>query len=111
MGIPRMEWKALVETAQGLGHGLDLPAEITEENKTDEDFLRKVHHILMEIEIMEGNLICPETSRKFPVSKGIPNMLLTEDEVKVGCERAKTWQRTEGISAVLELISTQGKYD
>lgn len=30
---------------------------------------------------MEGSLICPETGRKFPVSKGIPNMLLNEDEV------------------------------
>jgi hypothetical protein len=26
-------------------------------------------------------LTCPETGRKFPVTKGIPNMLLHEDEV------------------------------
>jgi len=26
-------------------------------------------------------LICPESGRKFPISKGIPNMLLNEDEV------------------------------
>ncbi|XP_065053540.1 uncharacterized protein LOC135682536 [Rhopilema esculentum] len=80
--IPRLEWKALVETAQKLGHGEDLPTEnITDDQKSDEEFLRKVHHILLEVEIMEGNLICPETGRKFPVSKGIPNMLLNEDEV------------------------------
>lgn len=29
----------------------------------------------------EGSLVCPETGRRFPVSKGIPNMLLNEDEV------------------------------
>jgi uncharacterized protein YbaR (Trm112 family) len=29
----------------------------------------------------EGSLICPETGRRFPVTKGIPNMLLNEDEV------------------------------
>jgi uncharacterized protein YbaR (Trm112 family) len=29
----------------------------------------------------EGNLVCPETGRRFPVAKGIPNMLLNEDEV------------------------------
>ena len=28
---------------------------------------------------MEGELECPESGRRFPVSEGIPNMLLTED--------------------------------
>ena len=27
-----------------------------------------------------GDLVCPETGRRFPVSDGIPNMLLNEDE-------------------------------
>jgi len=35
----------------------------------------------MEIDIKEGNLECPETGRKFPITNGIPNMLLNEDEV------------------------------
>ena len=30
---------------------------------------------------MEGDLVCPQTGRKFPVKNGIPNMLLNEDEV------------------------------
>ena len=30
---------------------------------------------------MNANLVCPETGRKFPVTDGIPNMLLNEDEV------------------------------
>jgi hypothetical protein len=30
-------------------------------------------------------LVCPETGRKFPVNKGIPNMLLHEDEVWDAC--------------------------
>ena len=45
------------------------------------DFLKKAHHVLMEIDIINGDLVCPETGRKFPVSDGIPNMLLNEDEV------------------------------
>lgn len=28
---------------------------------------------------MEGELVCPETGRKFPVRQGVPNMLLHED--------------------------------
>lgn len=43
--------------------------------------MQKVHHALFEVEIMEGELICPETGRKFPIKKGIPNMLCNEDEV------------------------------
>ena len=62
----------------------------------DLDFLRKAHHVLLEvvtkcvrletkllpqIEVINGDLVCPETSRKFPVTDGIPNMLLNEDEI------------------------------
>ncbi len=47
----------------------------------DEEVLKKMHRILLEYEVEEGELICPETGRKFPISKGIPNMLLQENEV------------------------------
>lgn len=47
----------------------------------DQDLLQKLHHILLEIDIIEGQLECPETGRIFPITQGIPNMLLNEDEV------------------------------
>lgn len=47
----------------------------------DDDFLRSFHHALLEIVLEEGALICPETGRRFPVHKGVPNLLLNEDEV------------------------------
>lgn len=60
----------------------------------DEIFLRIVHHLLFEFHVLEGHLVCPESGlfdnlkviichlgRKFPVTGGIPNMLLHEDEV------------------------------
>ncbi|KAG0722360.1 Multifunctional methyltransferase subunit TRM112-like protein [Chionoecetes opilio] len=34
-----------------------------------------------QVEVVSGCLECPETQRKFPISNGIPNMLLNEDEV------------------------------
>ena len=49
--------------------------------RADEGFQRKVHHALLDIHVMEGALICPESGRSFPVTGGIPNMLLHEDEV------------------------------
>ena len=36
---------------------------------------------VFQVELQKGFLVCPETSRKFPVENGIPNMLLNEDEV------------------------------
>ena len=35
----------------------------------------------IQVEVINGDLICPESSRKFPVTDGIPNMLLNEDEI------------------------------
>lgn len=47
----------------------------------DEEFLRKLHHALLELELEDGALVCPETGRRFEVKRGIPNLLLREDEV------------------------------
>merc|ERR1711953_1425066 len=82
--LDKLEWKALVETAQQLGHGNNLPLDIGETKSQlieNEEFLKDLHHVLLEVEVVEGNLVCPESGRKFPISKGIPNMLLKEDEV------------------------------
>lgn len=59
----------------------NLPDAITDELLEDDDVIQRLHHALMEVHLEEGNLVCPETKRKFPVTAGIPNMLLQEDEV------------------------------
>ena len=71
----------VVKAAKELGQSTDLPEELAENYDKDQDFLKKAHHLLMEIEIINGDLVCPETGRRFPVADGIPNMLLNEDEV------------------------------
>ncbi|VVA92166.1 unnamed protein product [Arabis nemorensis] len=79
----KIEWKALVEGARSMGYA-ELPEDspdATVLDSGDETFLRKLHHALLELHLEEGALVCPETGRKFPVNKGIPNMLLHEDEV------------------------------
>jgi len=79
--IPRLEWGALAEAAASLGCDPPLPATPpTDEDLRDDDFLKRFHHALLEVCLIEGALVCPETGRKFPVEKGIPNMLLTDDE-------------------------------
>lgn len=79
----KIQWKALVEGARSMGYA-ELPEDspdASELESADETFLRKLHHALLELHLEEGALVCPETGRKFPVNKGIPNMLLHEDEV------------------------------
>ncbi|XP_029297559.1 multifunctional methyltransferase subunit TRM112-like protein [Cottoperca gobio] len=79
--IPKLEWSALVQAAEELGQRQDLPAELVPEYENNEEFLKKVHRVLLEVEVIEGCLRCPESGREFPISRGIPNMLLSEDEV------------------------------
>jgi len=79
--IPKIDWECLCRAAQDLGHLNDLPKEVPDNYENDEDFLKKAHHVMLEVEVINGDLICPESSRKFPVTDGIPNMLLNEDEI------------------------------
>ncbi|KXZ56045.1 hypothetical protein GPECTOR_2g1597 [Gonium pectorale] len=67
-------------TSTQMGCREGLPEEATEAALEDEQFQKTFHHALLEVELEEGSLVCPETGRKFPVAKGIPNMLLNEDE-------------------------------
>jgi len=76
--MPKIEWKALVDTARQLGD-TSLPLEQPEMH--DDDFLKSLHHVLFEIHIEEGIMICPNCKHNYPISNGIPNMLLAEYEI------------------------------
>jgi len=79
--IPKLDWPEVVRAAEQLGQLGDLPTTLVEDYENDTEFLKKAHHVLLEIEVINGDLVCPETGRKFPLNDGIPNMLLNEDEV------------------------------
>eukprot|EP00049_Salpingoeca_infusionum_P022800 m.8849 g.8849 ORF g.8849 m.8849 type:complete len:124 (+) comp5403_c0_seq1:105-476(+) len=78
--VDRLDWSVLYAAASALGVAEGLPDSRPPHVESQEDVLRALHHALMEIEIIEGQLICPDTGRKFPIKRGIPNMLVTEDE-------------------------------
>eukprot|EP00392_Amoebophrya_sp_AT5.2_P013104 g13215.t1 len=59
----------------------DLPKVLPANWESDEAFLEKMHFVLQDILLLTGALVCPESGREFPVEKGIPNMLLHDDEV------------------------------
>lgn len=60
--------------------GYQIPDEIPED-LTDE-VLMKIHHALLELEVMSGKLVCAHCGREYVIEQGIPNMLLREDEVQ-----------------------------
>lgn len=79
--IPKVEWAALLEAADNL-HLIEVPKEPIQGYEHNEEFLRKMHHVLLEVEVLEGTLQCPESGRVFPISRGIPNMLLSDEETE-----------------------------
>ncbi|XP_003706029.1 tRNA methyltransferase subunit 11-2 [Megachile rotundata] len=79
--IPKLDWATLWKAAESIGHVGELPQTLIQDFETNEDFLKKVHHVLLEVEVINGDLLCPESGRKFPINDGIPNMLLNEDEL------------------------------
>lgn len=58
----------------------ELPSELPPDPINDA-LLADLHKVLFDIHVVEGQLVCPDTGRKFPVKEGIPNMILHEDEV------------------------------
>jgi multifunctional methyltransferase subunit TRM112 len=78
--LARIEYDALVSAATSVGLA-SLPPSYTKSDLEDEMFLRAVHDVIMDFHVDEGELVCPKCERKFPISMGIPNMLLHDDEV------------------------------
>lgn len=80
--IPKLDWEVLWVAADSIGHSDGLPKTLEPKFEENEEVLKKVHRVLLEVEVEEGYLTCPESGRQFPISKGIPNMLLNEAEVQ-----------------------------
>ena len=78
--LSKIDWPALRKTAAELGVAT-LPEAVPEGAATSEAFLRSLHALAMDVHVEEGSLVCPNCGRAYPISKGVPNMLLRDDEV------------------------------
>ena len=72
---PHRRSRATLRAAQLKLEKGELPAAVPEDYATNEEFLKALHHVLLEVEIVEGVLVCPETDKRFPIKEGIPSML------------------------------------
>ena len=74
-----LDWPTLVQGASAMGLKT-LPPMLTEELAADPQFLRALYHVLMNVHLVRGMLTCPVTGREFPVTNGIANFMLEEDD-------------------------------
>ena len=72
--IPTLEWATLQICAQAVGIE-GLPAVYDASLLSEADFLSFVHNLLLDIHVIKGTLVCPDTGRKYPIADGIPNMM------------------------------------
>ena len=61
--------------------GVTLPEELGKDLAGDEAFLRALHHVLFDVQVLEGSLACAELGQQFPIAEGIANMMLPEEVV------------------------------
>lgn len=61
-----------------LAHASSIPASVEEIdlNDPDSDSLKAVHYAMCAVAVMEGSLVCGACSTRFPISGGIPNMMI-----------------------------------
>lgn len=78
--IPNLNWPALLQATRDIGVDT-LPESLDTELIEDDDFIDALHHILMNIHILDGKLVCPESGHIFEVQNGIPDMMLPEDVI------------------------------
>eukprot|EP01035_Chromulina_nebulosa_P023674 gene23674-30704_t len=78
--MPSLNWEGLKLASSAIGLR-DFPDSFSENLLSDEDFLRAMHNLLLEIEIKTGSLTCPDTKKTFLIENGIPNMKLLEGDV------------------------------
>lgn len=54
---------------------------LTDELKESKEFWEYVSHILFEVEVDDGNLVCAKCGREYQIKRGIVDMVLKDDEI------------------------------
>ncbi|BGO99555.1 Multifunctional methyltransferase subunit TRM112 [Rhodotorula toruloides] len=74
--LSRLEWQALRKSAAELGN-TDLPEQspdLTRPEAIPLDLLKTLHHVLLEIVVADGEMVCPQCEHVYRIKDSIPNM-------------------------------------
>ena len=77
----KMDKKALNVVCKDLNISKFDLEKMTEEQMKDKNVLEYLHNILFEVEVEEGNLVCANCGREYMIKRGIPDMVLKDDEI------------------------------
>ena len=77
----KMDKRALNQGCKDLNISKFDLEKMTEEQLQDNDVLEYLHNILFEVEIEDGNLVCANCGREYMIKRGIPDMVLKDDEI------------------------------
>ena len=77
----KMDKRALNQGCKDLNISKFDLEKMTEEQLQDKDVLEYLHNILFEVEIEDGNLVCANCGREYMIKRGIPAMVLKDDEI------------------------------
>jgi multifunctional methyltransferase subunit TRM112 len=75
--LPSLNWDAFVLAASAVGFDT-LPPEPSDDLLMDSEFLRAAHHLLLDVHIVQGALVCTETGTVYPIENGLPNMMYAQ---------------------------------
>ncbi|XP_026061077.1 multifunctional methyltransferase subunit TRM112-like protein isoform X1 [Carassius auratus] len=87
--IPKLEWKALIQAAEWLGQSQDLPSTPKPNYESVEDFLRKVHRILLEVRRIRRTTFSKKLISQLPESSAGP---FSHFRCSGGIERLCWWR-------------------
>lgn len=84
--LRKIDYPALLLTAQSLNLAENLPPtdptiDVQDFAQLPEELLRTFHHILLEVKIHNGKMVCGNCGHIYIIKDFIPNMLLQDDEV------------------------------
>ncbi|KAJ0402406.1 hypothetical protein P43SY_004115 [Pythium insidiosum] len=78
-----IDYPALVHTTKELNHPdvPILPDTLPQDLANEEELLKQIHRVILDTNIVEGELVCNNCARSYPVSNAVPNMMLEDDEI------------------------------
>jgi multifunctional methyltransferase subunit TRM112 len=72
--LPSLDWSGLQACVRSVGL-VGLPPAYDPALLNDKEFIKFLHNLLLDIHIIKGHLVCPESNRRFPIENGIPDMM------------------------------------
>eukprot|EP01121_Diplochlamys_sp_Union-15-3_P012491 TRINITY_DN3746_c0_g1_i1.p1 TRINITY_DN3746_c0_g1~~TRINITY_DN3746_c0_g1_i1.p1 ORF type:complete len:128 (+),score=9.01 TRINITY_DN3746_c0_g1_i1:60-443(+) len=85
--LQKLEWSALVTSCKEVS--IVIPSTQPSSEEMSEEIYANIHKVLFDVHIKEGELRCSKCNRVYNITNGIPNMLLTPEEVQTHVNNEK----------------------